>query len=39
MYKDENVMLFNGDCLEVMDKIIEKGVRVDAIIADMDEGV
>ena len=35
MYKDKNVMLFNGDCLEVMDKIIEKGVRVDAIIADI----
>ena len=29
MYK-----LFNGDCLEVMDKLIEKGIIVDAIICD-----
>ena len=29
MYK-----LFNGDCLEVMDKLIEEGVKVDAIICD-----
>lgn len=34
MYKDKNVMLFNGDCLEVMDKMIEKGTRVDAIVTD-----
>jgi len=27
-------MLFNGDCLEVMDKLIEEGVVVDAIITD-----
>lgn len=26
--------LFNGDCLEVMDKLIEKGIKVDAIITD-----
>ena len=26
--------LFNGDCLEVMDKLIEQGVVVDAIITD-----
>lgn len=25
-------MLFNGDCLEVMDKLIAEGVKVDAII-------
>lgn len=27
-------MLFNGDCLEVMDKLIEEGVKVDAVITD-----
>jgi len=26
--------LYKGDCLEVMDKLIEKGVKVDAIITD-----
>ena len=26
--------LYNGDCLEVMDKLIEKGIVVDAIITD-----
>ena len=26
--------LYNGDCLEVMDKLIEEGVKVDAIITD-----
>ena len=30
----ENIQLYNGDCLEVMDKLIEKGVKVDAIITD-----
>ena len=29
MYK-----LYNGDCLEVMDRLIEEGVKVDAIICD-----
>ena len=24
--------LYQGDCLEVMDKLIEEGVKVDAII-------
>jgi len=31
MYKAE---LYNGDCLEVMDRLIEKGIKVDAIITD-----
>ena len=31
---NENVKLFNGDCLEVMDRLIEQGVKVDAIITD-----
>lgn len=29
-----NCKLYNGDCLEVMDKLIEQGVKVDAIITD-----
>ena len=28
------IELYNGDCLEVMDKLIEQGVKVDAIITD-----
>lgn len=27
--------LFKGDCLEVMDKLIEEGVIVDAIVCDL----
>lgn len=27
-------ILYNGDCLEVMDRLIEEGVKVDAIITD-----
>lgn len=30
----ENIELFNGDCLEVMDQLIADGVKVDAIITD-----
>ena len=33
-YKDEYIRLFQGDCLEVMDKLIEKGIEFDAIITD-----
>jgi len=33
-YKDEYIRLFQGDCLEVMDKLIEKEIKVDAIITD-----
>ena len=28
------IKLYNGDCLEVMDKLIEQGIKVDAIITD-----
>ncbi len=28
----ENINLYKGDCLEVMDKLIEQGIKVDAII-------
>ena len=34
----ENVQLYHGDCLEIMDKLIEHGVKVDAIIADLPYG-
>ena len=30
----ENFKLYNGDCLEVMDKLIKQGIIVDAIICD-----
>ena len=30
----ENVKLYHGDCLEVMDMLIEKEIKVDAIITD-----
>lgn len=33
-YKDEYVKLIQGDCLEVMDRIIEKGIKFDTIITD-----
>ena len=33
-YKTELGKLYQGDCLEVMDKLIEQGVKVDAIITD-----
>jgi site-specific DNA-methyltransferase (adenine-specific) len=31
-YKNELTTIYNGDCLEVMDYLIEQGVKVDAII-------
>ena len=27
-------VLFNGDCLEVMDKLIKQGIKVDLIVTD-----
>lgn len=33
------IELYNGDCLEVMDKLIEQGVKVDAIITDPPYGI
>ena len=30
----DNYKLFNGDCLEVMDLLINRGIKVDAIICD-----
>jgi len=34
MDKEKHISLFNGDCLQVMDDLIEAGVKVDAIITD-----
>ena len=34
MYK-----LYNGDCLEIMDRLIEKGVKVDCVITDLPYGI
>ena len=31
---NENIKLYQGDCLEVMDKLIAEGVKVDTIITD-----
>jgi site-specific DNA-methyltransferase (adenine-specific) len=33
-YKNELTTIYNGDCLEVMDYLIEQGVKFDAIITD-----
>lgn len=30
----DNYQLYNGDCLEIIDKLIKKGIKVDAIIGD-----
>jgi site-specific DNA-methyltransferase (adenine-specific) len=38
IYKDEWVKLIQGDCLEVMDKMIEEGIKVDMILADLPYG-
>ena len=37
--EDGSIKLINGDCLEVMDKLIAEGVVVDAIITDPPYGV
>lgn len=29
-----NYKLYQGDCLEIMDKLIEEGVKVDCVITD-----
>lgn len=34
----EDIRLIHGDCLEVMDRLIEEGVKVDAIITDIPYG-
>ena len=35
----ENIKLYNGDCLEIMDKLIEQGIKIDAIITDPPYGM
>lgn len=30
----DRVLLYNGDCLEIMDRLIQDGIKVDAIITD-----
>lgn len=34
MFEDGRYKLFQGDCLEIMDDLIEKGVKVDCILTD-----
>ena len=34
MYK-----LYNGDCLEIMDRLIEEGIKVDCVITDLPYGI
>jgi site-specific DNA-methyltransferase (adenine-specific) len=35
---NENFKLYNGDCLEFMDKLFEDGLKVDAVICDIPYG-
>ena len=35
---EERYKIYNGDCLEIMDKLIEEGIKVDAIITDIPYG-
>lgn len=35
----EKIKLYNGDCLEVMERLIEQGVKVDAVITDPPYGM
>lgn len=35
----KNIQLFNGDCLDIMDKLIADGIKVDAIITDPPYGI
>jgi DNA modification methylase len=32
--KENGIELYHGDCLEVMDKLIEQGIKVDMILTD-----
>jgi len=36
--RNDMIKLYHGDCLEEMDKLIEQGIKVDAIIADIPYG-
>ena len=35
----DNVQLYKGDCLEIMDELIKKGIKVDAVITDPPYGI
>lgn len=37
--EDKNIRLYNGDCLEIMDRLIERGVKVDCVITDPPYGM
>lgn len=37
--EDKSIKLINGECLEIMDKLIERGIKVDAIITDLPQGI
>ena len=32
--KENGIKLYHGDCLEIMDKLIEQGVKIDMILTD-----
>lgn len=36
---DKTIKLYNGDCFEIMDKLIELGAKVDAIITDIPQEI
>lgn len=35
----DKIQLFHGDCLKIMDNLIEQGIKVDAVITDIPYGV
>ena len=39
MVEKENYKLYNGDCLEIIDKLIEEGIKVDCILTDPPYGM
>lgn len=38
-YKDEYIRLFQGDCLEVMNKMLEKNIKIDLVFTDLPYGI
>ena len=39
LINSDKYKLYQGDCLEVMDKLIEQGVKVDCVITDPPYGI
>lgn len=35
---ENNYKLYNGDCLEIMDRLIKEGIKVDMILTDAPYG-